>query len=226
MNSVSTIVLPGLDGSTQLLGRFCEAAPQGFSVTLVDLPIDLYDYLALVESFRANFEQRSDCVLVAESFSGPLAVLLAARYPQVITKLILVASFVTRPLPRVAQFLPWSVILRLPLPSFFARQFMLGDTYDAEQMSELKRAVKSVSPQVLAGRLRQLERLDLCDTLRQLECPMMYLRARHDRLIPRRCVEAIRKVRPDVVIAEMDGPHLLLETQPIEAWRHIAEFIG
>jgi pimeloyl-ACP methyl ester carboxylesterase len=53
----------------------------------------------------------------------------------------------------------------------------------------------------------------------------MLLSGRQDRVVPRRCRDEMAKVRPDALISEIDGPHLLLQARPVEAWRAIMPFI-
>ncbi len=235
MTKHPVIVLPGLDGTTGMLSSFRDSAPADCEVSLVDLPPDLstYDSLAksLADSLTSLFSDSHPCTLVAESFSGPLAVMLAAQFPQSITRLVLAASFVSPPVPRLAKFVPWSLLFRIPMPAFAAHQWMLGRGAvgrggDRTLVRQLQQTVRSVPSRLLAERVQEVIRVDVRTLLQELSCPVMYLRPLQDRLIPERCVREIRTSRPDAVLAELDGPHLVLETRPQEAWEKIREFVG
>ena len=45
-----------------------------------------------------------------------------------------------------------------------------------------------------------------------------------DRLVPERCWQTIKALRPDAKLAEIEGPHFILQQKPREAWQHITEF--
>jgi pimeloyl-ACP methyl ester carboxylesterase len=221
-----TLVFPGLDGGTRMLSRFRELAPLMHDVVLFELPTNLSSYKSLADHFADTVSEEGPCCLVAESFSGPLAVMLAAAHPQSVTSLILVASFVTSPVPPVARYLPWSIAFRLPFAPMAAQRLLLGPSCDSKLAQELRHAIGSVSSGVLAKRIRQIMRVDVRDVFRQLQCPIMYLRPSDDAIVPEHCVNLVQQLRPDTVIHTIDGPHLILETQPAEAWQEIAGWHG
>ncbi len=220
-----TIILPGLDGSTGMLRKFCELAPSRYEVMPLDLPAELSSYVELSDHFSDLLSGDQKNILIAESFSGPLAVLLATAQPESVAGIVLVASFVTSPLSTVTRFIPWSLLFRLPLPAFIARQFMLGKDCDHSLIDELKTAVKTISPSVLTRRVREVGQTKLKDEFRNLQCPVICLRPLNDSLIPKHCIETIKHLREDVVIHTIKGPHLILETRPGEVWNIIGEFI-
>lgn len=147
---LKTLVLPGLDGTDLLLNRFRQLAPPAHDVTVLTLPDDpKAGYTDLCDHFSETIETTGQCVLIGESFSGPLAVLLAHRHPLMVVHLVLVATFVVSPAPFVASVIPWSLVFQLPLPSFVARRFMLGYS-DNDLVTQLQVAVGTVSPRTLA----------------------------------------------------------------------------
>jgi len=94
------VILPGLDGNDLLLTRFIELVPAGFTATVMPLPDDpADDYESLSSSLAVRLRQLAPCHLVAESFSGPLGILLAFRHPDIVARLTLVASFASSPAP-------------------------------------------------------------------------------------------------------------------------------
>jgi len=224
MDAVPTFVFPGLDGRTGMLTRFRDLAPQTHSVSLLDLPSDQWTYEDLTNHFARMISELDQCLLIAESFSGPLALMLAARHPQSVASVVLIGSFATSPLPKVARCVPWSLVFRLPLPSVLVRHFMLGYDCDSSLVREFKDAVHSIHSRVLAGRLREIVRVDARSLMSKIRCPILYLRPSRDAVIPEICIDTIRRLRSDAAIHTIEGPHLLLETKPLQAWQLIADF--
>jgi pimeloyl-ACP methyl ester carboxylesterase len=63
-------------------------------------PDQTLSYDALLEVIEQQLRFEKEMVLIAESFSGPLAVRFAAAHPTRIKAVVLVASFVKLPVPR------------------------------------------------------------------------------------------------------------------------------
>jgi len=183
------------------------------------LPAIAASYAELAERIREQLPNEPHYML-AESFSGPLAVLLSRSPATRCT--VLCASFVTPPMPGWVQRLPARWFAR---PPGAALPFMMtgGDRTLARRVG---REIDAVPTDVAVARLRCLATVDVSAELEALQCPVLYLRARRDRLVPARCMRAVRRARSDVHVAEIDGPHLLLQTRPAECWREIRRFAG
>lgn len=219
MKSSTMIILPGLDGTNLLLNSFVALAPFK-SVRVVALPNDgPNDYESLCERISEHIRDLDSCHLVAESFSGPLGILLARRYPKIIKRLTLVATFAISPVPDFARLIPWSILFRLPIPVWVARRYFVGS--NRELVEKLKHAVGQTAPRILTQRMRCLQNVDVTEPLSQLECDIKYLRPRQDRLIPESSIESITKANSTVTVTEVDGPHLVLQAKPREAWKCI-----
>ncbi len=222
MNLATTIVLPGLDGTNLLLERFRELAPESHDVNVLPLPDDpTADYGTLCDHFADRIHSLESCHLISESFSGPLGILLAHRHPETIKRLTLVATFATPPTPFLAGIIPWSILYRLPMPTWVARRYFTGPNQPL--IDELKHAIRQTSPQTLVQRMHCLMCVDVTSQLSELECSVAYLRPTHDRLVPRRSLNTIVNVKPSITVREIDGPHLILQTQPKRAWDCILE---
>ena len=123
MASEPILILPGLDGTDGMLGEFCSLCAETGSAKVLTLPDDTsLDYPALADHFASEILQHKTCHVIAESFSGPLGILLARKLPERVSRLTLVASFAKSPVTKLAAFLPWSILFRLPLPSFVAER--------------------------------------------------------------------------------------------------------
>jgi pimeloyl-ACP methyl ester carboxylesterase len=160
-------------------------------------------------------------VLVAESFSGPLAILVAERCDRV-AAVVLVATFVKAPMPRAIGYCPQLVWRRMP-PRFLLRTVLTGG--DAELAASVRQAMLGLSREVIAARIAAALQVDVARELERLPCPVLYVRASRDRLVSARSGALIRELRPDAQFVCVEGPHLLLQACPDEAWVHIMQFL-
>jgi pimeloyl-ACP methyl ester carboxylesterase len=101
--------------------------------------------------------------------------------------------------------------------------------YAGRATPELRRAhahtLSQVSPATLRARVAALLSVDRRLQLRRVDLPMLYLRAKQDRLVGEKCWHAIRAVRPQTELAEFDAPHFLLQTEPAACAARVEEFI-
>lgn len=220
MASEPILILPGLDGTDAMLAEFCRLCADATTAKVLMLPSDTsLDYPAQADHFASAIRSHRNCHVIAESFSGPIGILLAKKFPRQVSRLTLVASFAKSPVPRLAAYLPWSILFRLPLPSFVAKRYFVGQATSLTPL--LSSALKQNSVAVLRHRFNLVREVDVLAELSELECPVAYLRATNDRLVPRRCLDEILQAKPDTVVHELAGPHLILEAQPEACWRRI-----
>lgn len=217
------VVLPGLDGTGDLLEEFRAAAPAGVACSIVRYPVDArlgYDELERLADAQLPREGR--VVLVGESFSGPVAVRLAARLGERVVALVLCNSFVTPPRPRWLRVFARAAVFRIRLPEWVLAAVMLAPLAEPRLVAELARALRRVHPGVLAHRVRELLGVDERAALRRVTAPIVYLRGTADRLVADGAVAAITATVPSVEVREIAAPHALLQTAPGEAWAAIA----
>ena len=221
MPDATILILPGLDGTDLMLGEFRRLCAEKQPVIVETLPANVtMDYSGLADNFASVVRDLPSCHIIAESFSGPIGILLATRYPEIVARLTLVASFATSPVPKIASFLPWSLIFRFPVPSMIARYFFVG--HCESLIPKLKTAIRQNTPSILRHRLRLVQNVDVALEYSRLNCQLSYVRPSHDRLVSQRCLERILELNPATFVHEIDGPHLILETQPENTWRQIA----
>jgi pimeloyl-[acyl-carrier protein] methyl ester esterase len=217
------IVFPGMHGTTDLIADFAAAAPSDVNVELAALPQEKVDYPALASHFESTLRLSSDSVLVAESFSGPIAIMLAERIN--VAALILCNTFAKAPYPGVLRVLPLSLIARIPPPSFAVRFFAVGSDAPTQLVERVRATIASVPSELLAFRSRCALTVDVSSQLSRCASPILYLRGTADRLVREKSVEEIVAVAPSVSVARIPGPHLVLTTAPRESWRSITDFL-
>lgn len=108
------VLLPGMDGTGLLFRWFLEALPEDVETVVLSYPTRVFaGYDALVDLVRGRLPVDRRFVMVAESFSGPVALRIAAEMPKGLIGLVLVASFVSGPAGR------WGALLSRWVPSWF-----------------------------------------------------------------------------------------------------------
>lgn len=163
-------------------------------------------------------------VILAESFSGAVAIKLAAKIPERVKAIILCNAFVKSPAPSIARILPWSWLMARRPPGWLLRKYLVGPEALPEITDRVRAAIDSVSPLVLAARVHSILSEDVGASFRALPMPVFDLRARNDRLLSNRVVNQLRSLRPHDPNASIAGPHLLLQVQPERAWLEIHRF--
>ena len=226
MANASLILLPGMDGTGLLFRPLLEVLPPDVSARVISYPADqALSYPDLLTAIEGELHSEAAMVLVAESFSGPLALRFAAAHPGRVRAVVLVGSFVSPPGPRWLRHLAWPVLFRLPIPKAVVRLLILGQGAPESLLVEVKSVIRRVRPEVLAGRSRDIFSVDCAEALRQCAAPILYLAGRDDALVRPSAAAMIASIRPDVTVATLEGPHLLLQLAPQAVWRTIEEFL-
>jgi pimeloyl-ACP methyl ester carboxylesterase len=226
MDQYTVIVLPGLDGTGDLLEGFRAAAPANVKCIGVSYPTgERLGYDALEEYVVAQLPKDRVWVMVGESFSGPVAVRIARRFPDKVGAVVLCNSFVAPPRSPLLRIFARTALFRIPLPERILSFLMLSPVATPRLMHALTAAFRRVEPSVLAHRVRQLLSVDERRTLALLKVPVTYLRGTSDRLVPTRVLNEILTALPSVRVQHVTAPHALLRTEPEIAWAAIRSLI-
>ena len=217
------VLLPGLNGSGALFAPLLEHLDPGLEVQILDLPADGdQDYRTLAERLTGELDDRP-CVLLGESFSGPLAYRLAMAKPPGLRGVIFAASFLCRPQPllMLAKYLP--LPKGLLKRSSLLRLFCLGNSASPALLELLQREIGALPQSLLRARLASLNDLQAptgCITL-----PALQLLPSRDRLVTRHAAASLQKYCRQLQRVTIDGPHFLLQSQPQACARAIEGFI-
>ena len=221
------LLLPGIDGTGKFLGEFAKALRPSVEPVVVPYPSDRalgYDELeALV---LAALPSDRSYILLAESFSGPLAVRIAARSPPGLLAVILCTTFAGNPFPWARWLRPLAALLPLKaLPRWVRAPLMWGSASPRRAPAQADRAIAGVAPAVIRHRIAALLAVDESHALARIRVPALVLIARHDRVISRAATRRMVDGLPGARLAEIDGPHLLLQSRPTECAAAVLEFI-
>jgi pimeloyl-ACP methyl ester carboxylesterase len=222
------VLLPGLQGTCALMQDFMAALGNDWPTLAIDYPRDrALDHAALADFVRPKLPAQRPFVLLGESFSGPVAIRLAADKPRMLRGLVLSTSFAANPRPALAGLARFARAVppaAMPLPVF---EFWLLGRWASPRLREQFRAVLAdVDGGVLAERLVACLQVDERERLARVEVPTLYLRARQDRLVTGRSAQQVADANPRVRVRELDGPHCLLQAVPEAAALAVKEFLG
>lgn len=221
--------MPGMDGTGALFAPLVDALPASCTHSVLSYPPDPEaSYETLTDTVLSALPKEEPFILVAESFSGPLAVLVAQHRPTGLQALVLCATFVTNP-TRLAR--RWMAPFMGPLwfswtPTYLISRLLLGPTPDPALYEILRDSLSKASPNALAQRAKLVLDIDVEQPLKECPVPILYLRATRDRLVPPHNLKHILTIRPTVRFVDLDSPHLVLQTRPqasIEAIRAFVE---
>ena len=221
---VAIVLLPGMDGSGILFEDFVSQLRAKSIVVCypADQPLD---YSKLEEFVLAGLPSNEPYILLAESFSGPIAIGLAARQLPQLRALVLVCSFAKAPLtlPRLLQaFLTGLPFWRAPVS--IAAQLLLGRFRSDRIEGKLKQAIRAVPSRVWMARMRAVLAVDSTSSLSRIRAPILYLRASEDRVLFSATSKVISNHVPSTKVVAVEGPHFLLQAKPGESAAAIRTF--
>jgi pimeloyl-ACP methyl ester carboxylesterase len=225
---LATILLPGLDGTGRLFRPFLDALPPTLTPKVIAYPADAVRHPAeLLRLIEASLPADGPFAVIAESFSGPLALRVAAAHPRRAIAVALVGAFVHNPvrfLPSWLRFLIGSYLFRRPPPCFLVRQFLVGPHASPALVHEIVDTLRLVAPAVLAARVRDTLTLAAADDFIRCPVPLLYIEGKQDRLLDRATVAQLKSLRPDLECASIEAPHFILQRCPAEAAALIEAF--
>ncbi|MBL4770383.1 MAG: alpha/beta hydrolase [Planctomycetes bacterium] len=213
-----------------MFAPFLRALPEGVVTTVVRYPRNEELWWAeLLRIVEGAIPVGEDFCLVAESFSGPLAIELAAGQPAGLKALVLCTSFCSNPL---RWGLRWLTRLARPrlfkcrMPRGFVRRFLLGPGAASELTDWARSVMASVAPGVTASRARLIHSVDASPALARVTVPVLYMEGRGDRVVGSRGWDQVQAALPTAQHAILDGPHLLLQRLPSESAERIMQFLA
>jgi pimeloyl-ACP methyl ester carboxylesterase len=144
--ALKLVLLPGMDGTGSLFADFVDALPKSFNAVTVRYPTEqCLSYSDLEDLVRAACPISGPFVLLAESFSTPLAIKYAATNPNNLEGVVLCAGFATSPVRGWRRFLGSllaPLVFHIPIMRLitktggpaFLRDFTLGVPYPSRRL--------------------------------------------------------------------------------------------
>jgi pimeloyl-[acyl-carrier protein] methyl ester esterase len=221
------VLLPGMDGTGDLFAPLVAALGPRIRTIIVRYPDKPLDYAAHEDIARAALPVGDPFILVGESFSGLIAISIAASAPMGLRGYVLCCSFVRSPRRLLGWLRPLlGLVPPQRFPAAIVAYFLLGRFGSAELLQLHAETLGRVSPSALIARLTTITHVDVSSTLRRVTLPALYLRATEDRLVPGTASRLFARLASNARIVDIEGPHLLLQARPDAAAEAILDFAG
>lgn len=210
------VLLPGLDGTGEFYAPLRRCLGDRFDVIVVDYP-DLENLAAYVNHAQAFLPRDRAFSLIAESFSGPVAIAVMATGRWRVASAVLSATFARPPRPllsRLSGLVPPAVFGIDALQRLGLEHFGLngGDYPEVEWLASA--IMQRLDPAVLRRRAMLLRDIDVSELLAGIELPVLCLRAGRDRVVGAKHAELLLSALPAARGEVVDAPHLLLQCEP------------
>lgn len=225
---IALVLLPGLDGTGLLFKDFVASLNQEIKPIVVSYPPDaVLDYSELETFVRTFLPRDQSYFLLGESFSGPIAISIAASSPPGLQGLILCCSFAKNPIPLLA---PLQFVLNkvpVPVPSIsLLSYFLLGRFVMPPLRTALSHTLDNVDRVVLRARARAVLTVDNSCLLSLIRVPILYLRAKEDRVVSQASSELVVSLAPHTQVREFSSPHFLMQVLPAQVADTVIDFMG
>ena len=212
------ILLPGIDGTGKMFGPLVTHLPEWLDHQVISYPAqDSLSYPELAKAVFAKIPADRSYIIIAESFAGPLALMISELANANLKAIVLCATFLTNPRPWLSKLAPLVLhkwLVGLPPRKWMARAVVTGNDASDEMLERLFDIHKQVSPKVLINRLYEVFDVDVRSIFQRCRVPMLYLYGTRDHLVLKHSRNEIQQARADVEILSVDGPHFLLQTKP------------
>jgi pimeloyl-ACP methyl ester carboxylesterase len=224
---VALVLLPGMHGTGELFAEFLAALGSEHEGVTVSYPPDQpLDYAQLEFFVRSRLPTDRPFVLLGESFSGPIAISIAASAPSGLRGLVLCVSFPKNPLPLFGAIQHVTSVFPIWRGAYalFAR-LVLGRFSTSVRSEAIVQAIAQVSPAVLRARIRAVLSVDVTPKLSRVRVPVLCLQAANDRLVLKAAGRQMYRLLPGIQVVELDAPHFLLQAVPAAAAREVDIFL-
>jgi len=219
------LLLPGLHGTSDLFGPFIRALPPSLDTLPLSYPEREHLTIPSLALFVSEYiPSNQPFVLLAESFSGAVALTLASKGAPYLRGILLCGSLVRHPHPVLARCCN-PLLIRLTPDAFLLHR--LAGAYVTDDLRSLCGDLMSrLSPAVLSARLKEILRFDALPLIAHCPVPVHYIRPSRDKVIPKGQVGLLEEHCPHVPVTVVPGPHLLLQTNPAAAAEVVLEFLS
>lgn len=220
------VLLPGLDGTGLFLEDLRDELASTRPASIVRYPHDRKLGYAELTAFVSERLPAGKFFVLGESFSGAVAIDIAALHPDRVAGLILAVSFIRPPAPVGDAFAKAWLSARLPRFSWAIGAGLFGGSSTPALRRMLAKAMALVPSAVFAFRIGLIMRIDRRTQLAGLNCPILYLRGRRDLVVRAGSMREVLRAAPHTQVVEVDGPHAMPATHPKDVAAAIEAFFS
>jgi pimeloyl-[acyl-carrier protein] methyl ester esterase len=226
---ISLVLLPGLDGTGELFQPLLSCFPEWIKTVVVPYPRDRFcSYEGLKSIIMESLPIGVPFFILGESFSGPLAVKVSHNGPEGLRGIVLCATFVRNPFIIIPSWL--KILSVTPLYMLWPLLLKIRALYASEKYREIANlginAVKTVDPNVIAKRVKEILSVNVENDLRSCDVPILYIMGTRDHLIRRHNFRRIQKIKNNIQLAEINTLHFVLQLEPRKSADILMEFMG
>ncbi len=170
-----------------------------------------------VESAARQLPNNGPVSLVAESFSGPIAMTLLAKKKANFQASVISATFCKSPLPLLTQlskYVPEKLFTSNPASKAFLKFFLTGSDANSDVRNKTFELLKKAAPSQFQNRIGLVNEVDVMKELKKIEVPLLYIQATKDRIVLADSGTEIMKHAKNMEIERVEGPHMILQAQP------------
>ena len=227
MRQQSLVLLPGLDGTGIMFRPIINELKQDVEPIVISYKQEAKCSYHILADQVANSLPNNDFFILGESFSGPIALMIADRKPKDLKGIILCATFIDNPSAYFPSFLSFLIVAPLfyVWPVSIKANVLTGGRAD-DRIKELMRETrKETRNDALAARTRATMKVNVSEELRRCTYPILYLRGARDIVVTSRNFRRIKKIKSDISDVTFDTAHLVLQEAPEKAAKEIINFI-
>lgn len=163
-------------------------------------------------------------VVLGESFSGPVSVMIAAHRPDLVRGLILAATFLRNP------HVGWLMRLVSGInpgftPTYLRRAILMGRYADNALDRQVYEIVATMPAGVRAKRLIEVSHVDVRSKFAQIQCPILALHGNADYVVFKRPMARAIASKLNATMTVLGGAHMLLQTRTEAAGERILSFM-
>lgn len=230
MSKLKLILLPGMDGTGHLFSPLLQSLSH-FDCEIIALPTAGDQSYLRLSAYVQERLPKEDFILIAESFSGPIAAILSTHCIEYLRGVIFVATFLSVPHKRLLGFarrLPLNLLSlkaasSMPLAPYIMKRFFLGKNAGKELLRSFQETINQIPTSLIRDRLDTLYRLSYSPE--NIGLPVAYIQARYDKLVPAAKLQEFEESFTDLAVATLDGPHFILQAKPAESAAFISDFV-
>jgi pimeloyl-ACP methyl ester carboxylesterase len=212
------ILLPGLDGTGKLFQPLLEKLPPDMDILVISYPNNkLLSYNELVDYVLLYLPTNEKFILVAESFSGPIAYRISQQKNENLASIVFIATFLEQPRPTISKFLikfPLKYIFKFSAPIVILRYIFFSNNTDKRILQTFRKILKSIPVETTIYRIQQISILQRA--LVKVDMNVYYILAKKDKIIPHKVINSFQNIFNKVKIYSLNSEHLVLQSFPME----------
>jgi pimeloyl-[acyl-carrier protein] methyl ester esterase len=227
MNRYSLLMLPGLDGTGIMFQPIIDELKAHVDPIVVSYSQKEECSYPKLTDYVSTLLPQNEYFILGESFSGPIALMLADRKPEGLKGIILCATFISNPSALFPSLL--SFLVRAPLfsvwPVSVKAKILTGGRSD-DRIEQLIQDIRGKATNTaMAARAREAMKVNVSEELRRSEYPMLYLRGARDIIVGSHNLKKIQAIKGEVSDVTLDTSHLVLQEAPRDSAEAIQKFI-